>query len=370
MKKFYSLVLMATALLIGTNAWAVNVASWAELQTAIATPNAEITLTANITMPTAGGTFDFQNAIVDCSGYRLTANKAKTYTLKNATFNNNTGKYGAIYVSNAATVNLENITATNGKYGVRLSKANAVLNVDASSSLAGTYGVLVTANASINNGGNVKSIYTNAAGVAANIVNNGTLNQTCGSKGVFNLENEGTATITAGTYEDAVSFTGTDPVDILGGTFNLAPTGSNALINPGDGVAKFVQGVGNLTIAPGYVWRNIDKLVAPETGVVEVTHVNGSKVTCLVEEAFANAQNGDKITLIEDVTSYSSCWLGTAEANGAFRSVTLDLNGHTLSSNQAVSNTFELTRGALYIKNSVSIICVAMRLARLVTSSL
>jgi hypothetical protein len=354
MKKFYSIVLMATALLIGTNTWAVEVATLAELQAAIATPNAEITLTANITMPTAGGTIDFNDAIIDCNGKRLNATKAKTYTLQNATFIKNTSNYGAIYVSGAATVNLENITATSGKYGVRLNKAGVVLNVDASSALVGSsYGVYVGANASINNEGDVKSIYTASDAVTVNIINNGTLNQACGNKGVFNLENEGDATITAGTFEAAVSFTGTNPVNILGGTFNLEPTGDNALINPGDGVVKFAEGVGSLAIASGYAWRAFDQLVVrSDAGVVEVTR-GGSSFTCLVEEAFANAQDGDKITLIEDVTSYSSCWLGTAEANGAFRSVTLDLNGHTLSSASNVKNTIELTHGALYIKNSV-----------------
>jgi len=367
MKKIYSIVLMATALLIGTNASAVDVASWAELQTAIATPNAEITLTTNITLPKTGGTFDFNGAVIDCNAsYRLQATAAKTYTFQNVTLKNYTKSYAPIYVTKAnAVINLENTVAFNlgAKYGVYATNAVKINN-------EATVGrIYLKAGGTVNNSGAITGGVSAPASMIA-IVNNAagsSFVQTLSVPGDLTIDNEGDAVINSGTITGALTadnvtinrgtFNGVldgSDVTIHGGTFAVEPTATGT-IEPTFAVdCKFVAGVGSLEIADGYAWRSLDGMIVRENaGQVEVTRANGSTVTCSIEEAFANVANGDKITLLEDVTAFSSLWLGTAEKTGAYNSLTLDLNGHTLSSEINVKNTIWLSHGALYIVNSV-----------------
>lgn len=351
MKKLYSIVLMAAALLIGTNAWAVTeVATWADLQSAVATPNAEITLTANITLPTAGGTWDFNDAEVDCGSFRFTANKAKTYTLQNVTFKNITASNGAVYVSTSGIVNLENVTISDAKYGVRLANG-ATLNVDASSNIAGkSAGVRVTAGTvTIVNEGTISTGFVVTDGATANITNNGTFTQAVSVAGAFNLENNGTATITAGTFGGAVSFTGSNPVEIQGGTFNEIPTGSNAIAYRN---SCFVKGVGALTIEDGYKWYAATGYIIEDmNSSMQITHANGTTETKSdLYVALVNAQDKDVIQLLSDAVLSEPVNLGNDNVS---KTITLDLNGHTVRSAEYVKNSITLYKGALYVTNSI-----------------
>lgn len=369
MKKLYSLVLMAAMLLVGTNVWAVDVSTWDELQTAIATPNAEITLTAVVPMPTTGGTFDFNGATILCGKYYyLQASAAKTYTLQKVALSYS-GSKGAIYISKAnAVVNLESTVTFNftNKYGVY---SNVAATINNEATIARIY---VKKNSTINNNnaGAITVGVTAPAGYTATVKNGAmaSLTQALSVAGNLTINNDGEAVINGGTFSGAVSFTGTTPVEIKGGTFNGQLSGSDITIHGGTfnvaptatgtispvSLCKFEEGVGLLDIAAGYTYRAFDKLVVlSNAGQVEVTHANGQTATMCIEEAFANAADGDEITLLEDVTSYSPLWLGTAAKDGEYKSVTLDLNGHTLSSHKDVINTIWLTHGALYIVNSV-----------------
>ena len=385
---------MATALLVGTNASAVDVASWAELEQAIQTPDAEINLTASVSMP--AGEWDFNGATIICGNnknndFRVNAGTANgVYTLRNVTFKNY--KYsspkGAIYTTKAGTgivLNLESsVHFEENKYDVCLYN-NLTVNNEATIN-----NIYLQRGGTINNYGVITTgVYGAGTGTGATTINNNagaSLTQTLGFKYAVTINNEvgGNAVVSGGTKQAAftatnvtisggtcnVAFNGTDVTinggtfkgaisgtgyTITSGTFNVAPAaGTEGIINPGEyGYAKFAEGVGSLNIASGYAWRSYDQMVVRnDAGVVQVTR-GGSSFTCLVEEAFANAQDGDKITLIEDVISYASLWVGTAEKTDAKISLTLDLNGHTLSSAKNVTRTITLTHGALYIKNSV-----------------
>ena len=384
MRKLYSLVLMAAALLIGTNAWAVTeVATWAQLQSAVATPDAEIRLTATIVMPNADTELDLNGAVIDCSQYltvssktgndttihpSLNAKYAREYTLQNATFKNHQGSYGAVYITKAATMNLKNITTTACKYAVRLNAANAKLNVDASSNIAGTsYGIYVTKAGTIENEGIINSIYATADPTISNdgtisngvfvktgtitttITNNGTFTQSVSVAGAFNLENNGTATITAGTFSGAVSFTGSNPVEIKGGKFNEIPTGSNAIAYR---KSCFVKGVGGLTIEDGYKWYAATGYIIEDmNSSMQITHANGTTETKSdLKDALENAQDKDVIQLLSDAVLSESVSLGKDNSN---KTITLDLNGHTVRSAEYIESSIVLYKGALYVTNSI-----------------
>ena len=393
MRKIYSLVLTVAALLIGTTAWAVDVASWEQLEEAIQTPNAEINLTATVSMP--AGEWDFNGATIICGNnknndFRVNAGTANgVYTLRNVTFKNY--KYsspkGALYTTKAGTgitLNLESSVHFEGnQYDICLYN-NLTVNNEATINT-----IYLQRGGTINNDGViVTGVYGAGTGTGATTIDNragASLTQTLGFKYAVTINNAGTAvisggtasanmtannvtitggtrnaqligtnvTINGGTFKGAISGTG---YTITGGTFNVAPAaGVDGIINPAlHSGATFTEGYGSLTLAPGCVYREYDKrVIRDDAGLVEVTHANGSTVTCLIEEAFANAADGDVITLLEDVTSYSSLWLGTEGMDGAYKSVTLDLNGHTLFSATNVTRTITLTHGALYIVNSV-----------------
>jgi hypothetical protein len=81
MKKIYSIVLMAAALLVGTNAWAVS--SWSELKAALE-QGGTVTLTGKISATV--GTSDCivmndVNAVLDLNGYDITIQPSGTNTL-------------------------------------------------------------------------------------------------------------------------------------------------------------------------------------------------------------------------------------------------------------------------------------------------
>ena len=389
MKKIYSLLLTAAALLVGTNVWAVDVATWAELQEAIQTPDAEINLTASVSMP--AGEWDFNGATIICGNnknndFRVNAGTANgVYTLRNVTFKNY--KYsspkGALYTTKAGTgitLNLESsVHFEENQYDICLYN-NLTVNNEATIN-----SIYLQRGGTINNDGViVTGVYGAGTGTGATTINNNagaSLTQTYGFKYAVTINNEGDAvisggtasanmtannviisggtrnakligtdvTIDGGTFKGEISGTG---YTITGGTFNVAPAaGIDGIINPGLYTAPFFkEGIGSLELADGCIYRDYDKrVIRNNAGLVEVTHKNASTITCLIEEAFANVADGDVITLLEDVTSYASLWLGTAEKDGAFKSVTLDLNGHTLYSATNVTRTITLTHGALYI---------------------
>ena len=270
--------------------------------------------------------------------------------------------YGQIY----CTDNSMNNTA----FGVGISNCN-VTNEGTINRLKVYGGV----NNPINNSGDITEGVKVANSCKATITNASaaTLGQTLGSEGEFELtnagtatfaggtfgsavsiENNGTASITAGTYNGVVTFSGSNVVDIYAGdglTFAEVPVGSNALIHP---YCVFTAGVGDLSIEEGYIWRASDGTIVEEPDwVAQVQHGDEIEKYAWVEEAFAAAEDGDVISLIKDATSTSTIWIGTESIDGTPKSLTFDLNGHTLTSASTVQLTFLLSHGALTIKNSV-----------------
>ena len=101
--------------------------------------------------------------------------------------------------------------------------------------------------------------------------------------------------------------------------------------------------------ADGYVYA----YVSPGQ-VVEVRHAdNTTKTYEFLEDAFAEAKDGDLISLLDDVNTYASIMLGTQSVNGTPKSLTLDLDGHSITSKWGVAHTFTVYHGALVVKNSV-----------------
>ena len=70
------------------------------------------------------------------------------------------------------------------------------------------------------------------------------------------------------------------------------------------------------------------------------------------ENAWKAAVNTDTIQLTSDVTISKILWLGTADMNGLSKSLTLDLNGHVLTQNEARAYMFVITHGELNVITS------------------
>ena len=189
------------------------------------------------------------------------------------------------------------------------------------------------------------------------IVNNGTATISGGTLQGPTIVNNGTTTISGGTFNtNATTFNGTNNTLITAGTFEVAPEGTMGYIEPTSSNCIFTEGVGNLTIADGYVWRESNGLIVLESeiDVVRVTHTdNSTQMYDRLEDAFSNAQDGDEITLMKDANTASTIWIGTAGVNDAAKTLTLDLNGHSIISAEDIVQTFLLMHGALYVKNSV-----------------
>ena len=81
--------------------------------------------------------------------------------------------------------------------------------------------------------------------------------------------------------------------------------------------------------------------------------LNGSQTFESLQDAIDAAQSGDVINLIDNVTTSKPLWLGTIHENDAKKSLTLDLNGYSITSNADVLHTFVVSRGALKVLNSV-----------------
>ncbi len=88
MRKIYSLVLMATMLLMGTNVKAVDVKNWSELSTALAGSATEITLIGNIAMPDDGqiAINGGKSLVLNLNGFSIAHNPSQaSITAKTAT---------------------------------------------------------------------------------------------------------------------------------------------------------------------------------------------------------------------------------------------------------------------------------------------
>ena len=219
MKKFYSFVLMAAALLIGTTAWATSYsvgsgdyatfAAFWNAEGASLTSDDEITLVAQLDLN--AGTYDFKGATLNCQGNRLKIGSANTFTIQNVTIN--ADKY-AFMVAAAATVNLENVTLnSNGtattKDGaaiyVNASATNAELNLDANTTITGAdntkgSGIWAISKVTINNSGTISGrqygIYST---MALSLVNDGTI-QNC-YDGVYFTPNAASTFVNNGTVQ-------------------------------------------------------------------------------------------------------------------------------------------------------------------------
>lgn len=74
-----------------------------------------------------------------------------------------------------------------------------------------------------------------------------------------------------------------------------------------------------------------------------------------LQTAFNNAASGETLTLQNDFTLDGPVWLGTAELNGAYKTIILDLNGHHISmtaSGKQAYYMFVLSHGELLVRNS------------------
>ena len=71
-----------------------------------------------------------------------------------------------------------------------------------------------------------------------------------------------------------------------------------------------------------------------------------------LQNAWQNAETGDVIQLTDNIALSKALWLGTTGMNDAAKSLTLDLNGYTLSAvNTTVNKMFIITHGELNVIN-------------------
>ena len=171
----------------------------------------------------------------------------------------------------------------------------------------------------------------------------------------LSITNDATCTIdNIKATEAAVSFGGSENTTINGGSFSVEPEGAAGYILPvGNVDCYFENGVGSLSIASGYAWRSFDKKVTEASPAVRIKHANSSTETAILEQAIAEAKDGDVITLLDNVKTFSPMFFGTESVNGTPVSITLDLNGYTITSAQTVRYTFLMTHGALTVTNGV-----------------
>ena len=193
------------------------------------------------------------------------------------------------------------------------------------------------------------------------IVNGGTFDEAVSATnstinaGTFNKAvTANTLAITGGTFKAPYAVLDGTGITVTGGTFEVEPAANAS----GEiaGVCLFPAGpsIGGLTIADGYIgMASGDIIVKPEIITVPVAMLNGSQTFESLQDAIDAAQSGDEIQLIANVEINKPLWLGTVNESDAAKSLTLDLAGHSITSNAYVYNTFILSHGALTVKNSV-----------------
>lgn len=247
-------------------------------------------------------------------------------------------------ISEGATMNLEFRTAKNKTFDIT---NYGTLNL--SSIAYGTSAKVLTVT-------NYGTLTTSASFTETSLTNTGTLTIAGGTYNGATIINNGTATITNAEFSTAATtFSGDDNTLITGGTFNVAPAGTKGYIEPVTN-CTFVEGVGELTIADGYVWRESDGLIVvapPSTVAAKLKHLGSSQNYAYVEDAFNAAVSGDSIILMDDYTTSSIITIGTTNVSDPSRTLVFDLNGHTLTSASSVERTILLMHGKLYVINSV-----------------
>ena len=275
--------------------------------------NIESDGTLAMTAGTHSGTFEIKND--------------GTFTLTGKTFS------GSFDITNSQALTLTNLTFSGEFHYTNSGELNL---------RGGKY----TGAASITNSGEVH-LYTYVSGKTKYV-------PTFGS--TLDITNNGTFTIdNISAKEGVVSFNGSQNTTINGGTFAAAPDGSAGYIAPtGEVDCYFAEGVGSLSVAAGYAWRSFDKLVTETSAAVKIFHANGTTETAILEQAVAEAQNKDSIVLLGDVKTFAPLFIGTESVDGTPISLTINLNGKTLTSAPAFRFTFVLTHGALRVVNSIS----------------
>ncbi len=288
--------------------------------------------TYTISAGTQSGTFNIENdgTFAMTGGTHSGAFEIKndgTFTFTGKTFS------GSFDITNSQDLTLTNLTFSGEFHYTNSGELNL---------RGGKY----TGAASITNSGEVH-LYTYVSGKTKYV-------PTFGS--TLDITNDGTFTIdNISAKEGVVSFNGSQNTTINGGTFAVAPDGSKGYIAPsGEADCYFAEGVGSLSVAAGYAWRSFDKLVTETTAAVKIFHANGTSETAILEQAIAEAEDKDSIVLLGAVKTFAPLFIGTEAVDGTPVSITLNLNGKTLTSAPASRFTFVLTHGALRVVNTVS----------------
>ena len=174
MKKFFLIPLLT--LMCSVMAWGTNVANWDELMAAVATPNASVTLTADINIP--GGTHNFNYATIACGAYKLTgATEGVIYVLRNATIASTVSSSNSIISITAGdSVSLENIDASNLNRPCVYSNPNVRIDANSNISVGNQRSAVTLGKNYIKfyNYGTITGV--NTSGRAVNIYNYGTIN--------------------------------------------------------------------------------------------------------------------------------------------------------------------------------------------------
>lgn len=288
--------------------------------------------TYNIAGGAQSGTFNIES---DGTFAMTAGTHSGTFVIKNDGAFTFTGKTfsGSFDITNSQDLTLTNLTFSGEFHYTNSGELNL---------RGGKY----TGAASITNSGEVhlynyvsgKTTYVPTFGSTLDITNNGTFT-------IDNIKVE----------EGAVSFDGSQNTNILAGRFGAAPDGSKGYIAPsGEADCYFAEGVGSLSVAAGYAWRSFDKLVTEVSSAVKIFHANGTSETAILEQAIAEAEDKDSIVLLGAVKTFAPLFIGTEAVDGTPVSITLNLNGKTLTSAPASRFTFVLTHGALRVVNTVS----------------
>lgn len=302
MRKFYSIVLMAAALLVGTNVKAVEVSDWAGLSSALATAS-EITLTGDISMSGA-------NQIL------ISGNKVLTLNLNG---------HNIAYEGDATyyPIQLDGGTLTINGAGTISSNFYAVIKVVGSYDNVANYSVLNVAN-----GVNMTSDGEYAFVVAQAKVPSTTTNSTHGYGIVINFNgyveakaSEGTAFWVLGNIKDK---TGNVPQITIGATAELV--GAN-------------NGVGYY--AGGYANNVIKGTVSGGAGIYakagEIT-IDGAHINALNSAYSAPVANGNGFT------GGQGCAIVSDSNNGYAGSMNITIKaGSELNTNAAGGYTIKET---------------------------
>ena len=291
-----------------------------------------------------------KTSLTSCAVY---VTNAGTTTLENVTL---TAKGSGIYVSlntGAATINIEDGTdISGGKYGVYLKGSNGKATYDGSETLnvaggkiagstAGVYvagpGTTSAATSAVNvniTDGEVESVTTTGSAnrTASVNISGGTITGAVKHNGADKIS------ITGGTIEGNVTNASSGTLTITNGTFNgtLTSSGSGTTAVTG---GKFDSDVSQY-VPDGYTYdASTGEVTEGTSSVTYAAQIGETKYKTLVE-ALDAVQAGETITLTSDV---DFCENSTYVI---LKNCTLDLNGHSLK----LSNTND--KGNFFIANA------------------